>query len=65
MNEIFFAIAYFHADPSVGIFSYSFKAEIPKPDDEYREFTRDLLKKAYQEMDGEFSCTVFFSDETS
>lgn len=57
------ATIWFAADPSVGIFSYSFCAEIPPFEEEYREEIRSLIKRLYDDLDAEFTCQVFFSDE--
>lgn len=54
----------FHGDRSVGISSYYYTAEIPEFEPEYREETRELLKKLYTELDGEFYPSVYFEDET-
>lgn len=47
---------YFHADPSVGIFPYSFEMEVPDHslDDEVRDETLLMIKNLYAELDGEF-----------
>lgn len=60
------ATIYFPNDPSVGMFSETFTAELPLngfEDSEHREWIRDCYKKLYDEMNGEFYCQVFFSDE--
>ncbi len=60
------ATIYFHGDPTVGIMSYSFTAQVPKltDDTEDREFIRAELKRAYTQIDAEFTPTVYFDDET-
>jgi hypothetical protein len=57
------AIIYFENDPSVGMFAESFEADIPTFEEEYREETRSMIKKLYEELYGEMSCRVYFSDE--
>jgi hypothetical protein len=54
---------YFSADPSVGIFPYSYEMEIPTFDNEYREEIRKQIKDLYTELDGEFITKIIFSDE--
>ena len=56
-------LIHFSGDPSVGIFSYSFDMTIPEFEPEYREETREMIKKLYTELDGEFYPTVIFEDE--
>lgn len=57
------AIIYFPNDPSVGIFPNYYTAEIPPFEPENREDTRQMIQKLYTELEGEFCCKVFFSDE--
>jgi hypothetical protein len=60
------ATIYFPNDPSVGIFAESFEAQLPFngfEDSEHREWVRDSFKRLYDEMNGEFYCRVYFSDE--
>jgi hypothetical protein len=63
---------YFPNDPSVGIFSTWYGMEIPdfrefgmneKELREFREEMRDKIKSLYTELDGEFTCRVWFEDE--
>lgn len=53
----------FQGDSSVGIFPYGFDMTIPPFEPEYREDTRELIKKLYIELDGEFKPNVYFEDE--
>lgn len=55
---------YFSGDWSVGISSYSYEMTIPPFENEYRDETREMIKKLYTELDGEFSPHVIFEDET-
>lgn len=71
MNTNFSALIYFPGDPSVGIFSYSYKMELGQhlPDmfrdePELRDEFREKIKTLYAEMDGEsVPGYVTFSDE--
>lgn len=63
-EPLFKALVFFNGDWSVGISSYSFELEIPKPEDkEHREEVRKLIKDLYVQLDGEFVPHVIFSDE--
>lgn len=53
----------FPGDPSVGIFAHSYDMTIPEIDDEYREETRQQIKKLYEELDQEGRCQVIFQGE--
>ena len=59
------ATIYFGGDPSVGIQSYYYTAQVPKltEDEEDREVIRQELIKAYTEIDAEFKPMVWFDDE--
>lgn len=61
------AIAYFHNDPSVGIFSAYYEMELPFnefEDSEHREEVRKQIKDFYTLIDNDMTCTyVYFSDE--
>ena len=63
---------YFPNDPSVGIFSNYYGMEVPdwrvygmdKEDErQFREEMRSKIKSLYEELDGEFTCRVWFEDE--
>lgn len=54
---------HFPGDPSVGIFSYGYDMTIPEVDSEYREETRQQIKKLYEELDQEGRCQVIFEGE--
>jgi hypothetical protein len=61
-------IAYIHfpSDPSVGMFPYGYTCEVPDfTDNDAREYTRDTLKKLYEDLDGEGRCVVIFDDENN
>jgi len=58
------ATAYFEGDSSVGFYPYSYTLEVPF-DNDIREDIRQEIAELYNSLDGEFSCKVFFEDETT
>lgn len=66
MNETTAKVTiYFHGDPSVGIFPYSYEMTIPRVVlVEWREDTRKQIAELYLQLDGEQRPDVFFDDET-
>lgn len=55
-------IIYFENDPSVGMFSETYEADIPQFEEEHREETRSAIKKLYDDLYGEMMCRVYFED---
>jgi len=56
-------VVYFSGDRSVGLNPYSYNMEVPVFEEEDREETREMIKKLYVELDGEFIPKVIFEDE--
>lgn len=55
---------HFPGDPSVGIFSTTFEAEIPDPfDEEDREDMRTIIKDCYEALMGDKASWILFDDE--
>ena len=58
------ASIYFVGDTSVGILPYIYEMDVPPFEEEFREDIRMMIEDLYVELDGEFGCQVYFSDET-
>lgn len=67
-DETMKVFIHFQADVSVGCNPYTYVMYAPRvtnQDDspQYREEVRGKIKALYDELDGEFTCDVYFDDE--